>query len=292
MEHAQEGSLVLLISLNRKERLIRLKAGKVIHTSHGIIRHDDIIGTPLGREVHTHLGYPFLAVEPSTADLVRLLKRTTQIMFPKDIGYILLRLNLHSGSRVIEAGTGSGGLTLALARQVMPSGRVYSYEINPSAYGQAQANLEQAGLLDYVELKLRDASQGFDETDVEAVFLDMRHPWEILDQVAVALRAGAFFGSILPTTNQVSMMLEALQAHPSFAFLEVEEILLRAYKAVPARLRPADRMVAHTGYLVFARHIVGGLGPRWAWIDQRKKRPFHEEEEAEEEREDAGDNED
>ncbi|MGQ9666432.1 MAG: tRNA (adenine-N1)-methyltransferase [Anaerolineae bacterium] len=281
MELATEGMLILLVSRERKQRLIQLKAGKEIHTSHGIIRHDDLIGQPLGREVRTHLGHPFLVVEPSTADLVRLIKRNTQIMFPKDVSYVLTRLSLFAGKRVIEAGTGSGGLTLALARQVMPTGRVYSYEVNPQAQKLAALNLEQAGLRPYVELKLRDISAGFDESDVDALFLDLRHPWEYLSQAQQALKPGGFFGAIVPTTNQVSALVDALQRQGCFAFIEVEELLLRPYKAVPARLRPMDRMVAHTGYLVFARHIAGGLDPSWAWMDQRKKMPFFEEEDEE-----------
>ena len=270
MERLKEGDLVLLVARDRKQHLIRLRAGQVLHTSRGGIRHDDLIGGSAGREVRTHLDYPFLVLEPSTADLIRSIKRTTQIMYPKDVSYVLSRLNLFSGRRVIEAGTGSGGLTLALARQVMPGGRVYSYEANPDAQRLAAANLERLGLLPYVDLKLRDIEEGFDETDVDALFLDVRHPWKYLSPAAAALKPGGFFGAIVPTANQVSDLLSALQSHGEYAFTEVEELILRPYKAVPARLRPMDRIVAHTGYLTFARHIVGGLDEGWALQDRRK----------------------
>jgi tRNA (adenine57-N1/adenine58-N1)-methyltransferase catalytic subunit len=266
----QSGDLVLLVSRDRKQYLVRLEAGQIMHTSRGGIKHDDLIGQPAGREVRTHLDYPFLAVEPATTDLVRQIKRATQIMFPKDISYVLSRLNLFAGRRVIEAGTGSGGMSLALARQVMPDGRVYSYESNADAQELARRNLDGLGLLPYVDLKARDIADGFDETDVDALFLDVRHPWQYLPQVSAALKAGGFFGAILPTTNQVSDLLSALQRHGEFAFLEVEELILRPYKAVPARLRPMDRIVAHTGFLIFARRIVGGLDAGWALQDRRK----------------------
>ncbi|MCB0244787.1 MAG: tRNA (adenine-N1)-methyltransferase, partial [Anaerolineae bacterium] len=125
---AADGDLVLLVAEDQKRTVIKLQRGQQWHTKRGFLLHDDLIDRPLGRMVVTRLGHAFLILEPSTHDLIRYLKRTTQIIFPKDAAYIALRLNLYPGRRVIEAGTGSGGLTLALARAVMPTGRVYSYE--------------------------------------------------------------------------------------------------------------------------------------------------------------------
>ncbi|GAB4411456.1 MAG: tRNA (adenine-N1)-methyltransferase [Anaerolineales bacterium] len=259
VSQAREGDVVLFISKDRKRYLVRLTQDGALHTKHGVIPHGDIIGQPLGRKVLTHLGVPFLVLEPSTEDLVLELKRATQIMFPKDIGYTLVKLGVQSGSRVVEAGTGSGGLTLALARVVGPQGRVYSYESNPQALALARKNLESLGLLDRVELKERDIAAGFDETDVDALFLDVRHPWEYLAQARAALKQGGFFGAIVPTTNQVSQLLEGL-AEFAFAYVQVEELFVREYKTVPGRLRPMDRMVAHTGYLIFARKVESPFG--------------------------------
>ena len=205
--------------------------------------------------MRSHLGYPFLALEPSLHDLIREIRRTTQIMFPKDIGYLLLKMNIGPGSRVVEAGTGSGGLALGLACAVSPTGRVFSYEVRPDVIALARKNLARVGLLEWVELKERDIAQGFDEEDVDALFLDVRSPWAYLEQAWAALKGSGFFGAILPTTNQVSQLVRALPAS-GFGVVEVEELLLRPYKAVPDRLRPADRMVAHTGYVVFARKLV------------------------------------
>jgi tRNA (adenine57-N1/adenine58-N1)-methyltransferase len=207
----------------------------------------------------SHLDVPFLVLEPSTDDVILELKRTTQIMFPKDIGYVLMKLSIRPGSHVIEAGTGSGGLAVALARAVGPSGCVYSYESNPQTLALARKNLESLGLLDIVRLKERDIEAGFDETDADALFLDVRHPWDYLAEVRSALKQGGFFGAIVPTTNQVSQLLEALSRN-AFANIQVEELLLRTYKTLPKRLRPMDRMVAHTGYLVFARPVESPFG--------------------------------
>ena len=251
---AQEDNLVLLIAKDYKRFLVRLRAGGELQTHRGVLRHDDFLGQPLGREVCSHLGYPFLVLEPSICDLIQDIKRTTQIMYPKDIGYVLLKMNIASGRLVIEAGTGSGGLTLALARAVAPNGRVYSYEIRPDVVRLAAKNLERVGLREFVELKERDIATGFDEHDVDALFLDVRRPWNYLSQAAAALKGSGFFGSIVPTTNQVVQLIQALP-DAGFSAIEVEELLLRPYKAIAARLRPMDRMIAHTGYLIFARRI-------------------------------------
>ncbi|MCR4407199.1 MAG: tRNA (adenine-N1)-methyltransferase [Anaerolineae bacterium] len=251
---AQEGDLVLLIARDYKRFLVRLQSGGELQTHRGVLSHDDLIGQPLGREIHSHLGYPFLVLEPSITDLIQDIKRTTQIMYPKDIGYVLLRMNIASGRQVIEAGTGSGGLTLALARAVAPTGRVYSYEVRPDVVQLAARNLEWVGLREYVELKERDIAGGFDEQNVDALFLDVRRPWDYLSQAEAALKGGGFFGCIVPTTNQVVRVLQTLPEY-GFSAIEVEELLLRPYKAIAARLRPMDRIIAHTGYLIFARRI-------------------------------------
>jgi len=272
MNLAQENDLVLLIGQDRKQFIIRLQAGGQLQTHRGYINHDDLLGRPLGREIRSHLGYSFILLEPSGFDLIRLLKRTTQIMYPKDIGYILLKLNIVPGSRVIEAGTGSGGLTLALARAVGREGRVFSYEARADILDLARKNLEALGLADGVDFRQRDIAKGFDERDADALFLDVRRPWLYLPQVLAALRDGGFFGALLPTTNQVSQLLAGLEEQMAFGYIEVEEILVRPYKAVPGRLRPVDRMVAHTGYLIFARKVSRDVGAVAQWPDRRRRK--------------------
>lgn len=254
MTVARENDLVLLISPRGKRFIIRLTPGATLQTHVGVISHDALIGQPLGRQVRSHLGKPFLALEPSSHDLIMNVRRHTQIIYPKEAGYILLKMNLYSGQRVIEAGSGSGALTLVLARAVAPEGHVYSYENRRDLQRNAIRNLQRVGLSDYVEFKVRDIAEGFDEAGVDALFLDVRTPWDYLEQAYQALKGGGFFGALVPTTNQVSDLIAGLERH-SFADIEVEELLLRQYKSVPERLRPADTMVGHTGYLIFARKI-------------------------------------
>ncbi len=251
---AGPGDLALLVGRDRKSFIVRLEPGAKLHTHRGMVSHDDLIGVPWGTRFTSHKGYPFLLLRPSTDDLVRDLKRTTQIIYPKDLGYILMKMRIVTGCRVVEAGTGSGGLTLVLAQAVAPTGRVYSYEVRPEMQRLARRNLAALGVGSVVEFKLRDIGLGFDERNVDALFLDLPTPWDYLTQARQALVGGGFFGSILPTTNQVSRLIGALE-EAGFGFIEVEELLLRQYKAVSARLRPMDRMVAHTGYLIFARAV-------------------------------------
>jgi tRNA (adenine57-N1/adenine58-N1)-methyltransferase len=253
---ARDGDMALIINLRDEKRyLVRLQSGGALHSHRGIIAHDECIGQPWGRIVRTQLNAPFMVVEPSTADLIKHIKRTTQILFPKDIGYILLKLSVRPGRLVVEAGTGSGGMTLALAMATAPLGQVVSYEVRPEMQALAIKNMDRHHIPPgVVEFKLRDLAEGVDETGADAFFLDVPQPWDYVRQVAGCLRGGGFFATIIPTMNQVIPTIAALETE-SFGLIELEEVLLRTYKAVSTRVRPADRMVAHTAYLVFARKM-------------------------------------
>ena len=252
---AQPNDRVVLLSADGKRFLVTLQAGGTFHTHMGQIRHDALIGQPLGRRVVSHLGHPFIVLRPSLHEILMNVKRVTQIVYPKDIGMILLKLDVGAGRRIIEAGSGSGALTVALAHGVAPSGHVYSYEVREEMLRVAERNLTRVGLADLVTLRKRDIAEGFEERDVDALFLDVREPQAYLDQVEVALCDGGFFGSIVPTSNQVSDLLAAMESRPAFIGIDVMELMMRQYKPVPQRLRPRDTMVGHTGYLVFARKI-------------------------------------
>ncbi len=267
---ARAGQLVLLVTSSGKRYLIQLQPGRTFHTHLGRIHHDSLIGQPLGVTVYSQTGHPLLMLEPSLADLITRIKRNTQIIYPKDAAHLVHRLNLRAGSTVIEAGTGSGGLTIALAWSVAPTGRVYTYEVRPENHQIARENLERVGLLAHVTMHLGSIQEGFQETGVDALVLDLRTPWLFLEQVRVALRPGGFFASLLPTTNQVSELVAALEQH-GFADISIEELLLRRYKPVPDRLRPEDTMVAHTGYLVAARPVLDPEDPG-RWLSQERKR--------------------
>ena len=193
-------------------------------------------------------------------------------MYPKDIGYVLLRLNAGPGTQVIEGGTGSGGLTLALARAVAPTGHVYTYEGRPEHSELAQQNLARLGLDAVVTFRVRNIAQGFEERNVDALFLDVRTPWRYLDGVEAALKDSGVFGAFLPTTPQVSDLVAGLEAQGVFANIEVEEIILRPWKPVPGRLRPVDRMIAHTGFLIFARKMTRAAVDADYWADRRRRK--------------------
>ena len=258
---ARDGDLAQLVGLRHKHFIITLQTGTRFESHRGIIQHDDLIGRPWGTQVFSHTGAPFFLLQPALADLLTDLPRTTQILYPKDIGFILVTMGIGPGHRVMEAGTGSGSMTTALAYAVGPEGQVISYEVKPDVQNLARKNLNRFGLSDRVDFKLRDIQEGCDETDVDCFFLDVPNPYDYTAQVRAALKPGGYLCCLLPTFNQVEKTLYSLHRE-NFAFIEVCEIMLRYYQPEPTKLRPTDRMVAHTGFLVFARRIEPGQDPR------------------------------
>jgi tRNA (adenine57-N1/adenine58-N1)-methyltransferase len=258
---AQDGDLAQLVGLRHKHFILTLQAGAKFETHRGILQHDDLIGKPWGTQVFSHIGAAFFLLQPSLADLITELPRTTQILYPKDIGFILVTMGVGPGQTILEAGTGSGSMTTALAYTVGPEGRVISYEVKPDVQNLARKNLTRFGLDSRVDFKLRDIREGFDETEADAFFLDVPNPYDYTSQVRAALKTGGYLCTIVPTVNQVETTLQALR-QTKFAFVEVCELLLRYYKPEPARLRPTDRMVAHTCFLIFARRIEPSEDPR------------------------------
>ena len=251
---AAAGEIAQLVGLRHKHFIFTLVSDGELQTHRGVLKHNDLIGLPWGTQVFSHIGAPFFLLQPSLADLLNELPRNTQILYPKDIGFILVTMSVGPGQRVLEAGTGSGSMTIALAHAVGAAGRVISYERNQDFQNLARKNLARVGFESRVDFKLRDIAEGFDETDADAFFLDVQNPYDYIGQARAALKPGGFFCTLLPTFNQVEKTLYALRQN-RFAFIETCELLLRYYKPEPTRLRPTDRMVAHTGFLVFARRI-------------------------------------
>lgn len=246
------GELIILVSPKGKRSLRRLMPGQDVHGTDGVIPAAALSEVDFGTEILTLQGVPYRILKPTLYDLVRGVRRQTQIIYPKDIGYICMRLGVGNGTRVIEAGSGSGSLTVALSWFSGDRGHVYTYEARQEFYDLCKRNLEWAGVGQNVTQHLRDVQQGFDQTDADALFLDVRTPWEYLEQVAAAVRPGAALAFLVPTVDQVSLLLKGMEVGPFFD-IEVEEVLVRGWKAVADRLRPNDRMIAHTGFLVFAR---------------------------------------
>ena len=248
------GDLVQLVGLSHKSFIFNLTEDGEFQSHRGVIKHNDLIGKPWGIQIFSHNGSPFFLLQPSLPDILKSTKRATQIMYPKEIGYILLQMGICPGKRVIEAGTGSGSFTTALATALGDTGKVYSYEAKEENQRIAIRSLEKLGLTHRIDFKLRNIAEGFDETGVDAVFLDVSNPYDYLKQVKAALKPGGYFGSIVPTTNQVTYLLVALRQN-DFAFIDVCDISQRYYKPEPTRFRPTDRMISHTGYLIFARSV-------------------------------------
>ncbi len=224
-------------------------------TDKGVIDLDSLIGKEYGRIVETHLGYPYLLLPTTMYDFImKKLNRLTQIVYPKDAAYILMRLDVKPGDTVVECGLGSGSMTAVFARFVGETGRVISYEKREEFVKNAISNLNKIGLRKRVTIKQKDIADGFDEKDADSLFLDVREPWLYIKSALNTLRVGGMLGVLVPTVNQVEESLRSLE-NENIIDLEVSEILLRKYKPVADRLRPEDRMSAHTAYMMFARKV-------------------------------------
>ncbi len=250
----KEGDIVWLKD-KKNSFFVRLKKGETFGTHRGNILHDEIIGKNFGDTVKTHKGHEYIVLKPTLYDIIMHgIKRKTQIIYPKDSSYITLKLGITDNMNVLESGIGSGALTIVMANAVKPNGLIHCYEKEEKYIKNALDNIKLAGLDKYVKVYHQDLSENLPENYFDAAFIDVREPWLYLENVKKALKSGSPVGFLVPTTNQVTLLLQSLEKF-NFMDREVIEILLRHYKPVPDRFRPEDRMIAHTGYLIFARRV-------------------------------------
>ncbi len=245
----KEGDWVLIYFNERRSYVVKVEDGRKFHTTKGSINLGSLIGSNYGSIHETNVGEEFYVTRPTIVDMLSVLKRFTQVIYPKDIAYIVLSSGIGPGSRVVEAGTGTGYLTSILAYYVRPSGRVYTYEVREDFYKMAVENFERIGLLPYITARRRDIREGIKESEVDAVFLDMPDPWSVAEPAYDALRHGGVITVFVPSVNQVARSLEGLKK-AGFRRIEAVEIMHRNYKTVPGELRPENVGIWHTGYIV------------------------------------------
>lgn len=248
-----EGDPVILLDKRGKKWLVTAGSGKS-GLDIGNIDLKELVGKRWGDRIDTHLGEPVWVLKPTLEDFIMKYQRPTQIVYPKDLGFIFIRSGIKCGSVVVEAGTGSGALTTLLAWAVHPEGHVYSYEIREDLIEVAKRNLERAGMLRYVTIKNKDISSGIDERDVDAIFLDLGDPWKAVDPAYDALKGGGSLVVITPTYNQAEKVIEKMKGN--FVDIETVEIFLRRILVRPGKTRPDTRMVAFTALITTGRKIL------------------------------------
>lgn len=254
MAKIEEGSYVMLFHTPRKKWLAKVTQDKKLHTHLGIIDISATIGMEYGSAVRTTEGKLIFLIEPTIHDFIMKSERRTQIVYPKDLGYIAARTGLKNGSKVLEIGTGSAALATFMASIVKPDGHIYSFDINPEFMEIAKRNLEKAGMLQYVTLHQHDPHQGVDIRDADVAIVDLGDPWTVVDQVHDALKGSGAFVAICPTMNQIEKTATELK-RAGYADIDCIELMIRNIEAREGMTRPSMRMIGHTTYLVFARKV-------------------------------------
>lgn len=266
------GDQVQLTDPKGRHHTITLEPGRAFHTHRGVLQHDDLLGGPEGVVV-TAGGTPYLALRPLLADYVLSMPRGAQVVYPKDSAQIVQLADVFPGARVVEAGVGSGALSLSLLRAVGESGRLWSYERRPDFAEVARANVERflGGPHPAWTVTVGDLQDRLEVPagpDVDRVVLDMLAPWETLDVVAEALVPGGVVCCYVATTTQLSTTVEALRAHGGFTEPQASETMQRGWHVEGLAVRPEHRMVGHTGFLCTARRMAPGVAP-----PPRRRRP-------------------
>lgn len=250
------GERVLLIDAKDRRYLLTLLPGTTFHTHAGVLAHDDIIGLSEGSTVNGSTGRAFLVLRPTLSDIVLKMPRGAQVIYPKDLGAILLAADIAPGQRVLEAGVGSGALSMTVLRA---GASVVGYELREDFAERARANVAAAlGPDAPYRIEIRDVTEGIDERDLDRVLLDMPEPHKVVRAAAEALRPGGILLAYLPTINQTALLRQALdEPDAPFGLGETQEIMRRTWHVEARSVRPDHRMVGHTGFLTTARRLGG-----------------------------------
>jgi tRNA (adenine57-N1/adenine58-N1)-methyltransferase len=246
------GERVLLVDAKERRYLVKLRVGATFHTHAGLVAHDDLIGREEGTTVEGSTGRQFLVLRPTLAEVILKMPRGAQVIYPKDLGAILLSADIGPGMRVLEAGVGSGALSMTLLRA---GAVVVGYELREEFAVHARENVVAflGESVDY-DIQIRDVTQGIDEANLDRVILDMPTPWEVVDGAHAALRPGGILLAYLPTINQTAQLRAAL-VEERWGLAESSELLRRSWHVEARSVRPDHRMVAHTGFLTTARRL-------------------------------------
>ena len=253
------GERVLLIDGKDRRYMITLQSGKQFHSHTGTIDHDALIGSPAGVTVVSSGGSKMLVFRPGLSDYILKMQRGAQVVYPKDLGLILVYADIFPGAKVLEAGSGSGSLTLALARAVGSEGRVVSYEIREDHHERAVENVGAwfsgvGGKPENVDLRVGDVFAETLEPGFDRFVFDLPEPWHALGTATEALTPGGMMCCYLPTVPQVQQTVESMR-RSGFALVNTFESMLRTWNVDGLSVRPDHRMVAHTGFIVTGRKL-------------------------------------
>jgi len=255
-DYVEEGNRVLVYVDRKRMWVVEALRGSKLSTDRGILDLGSIIGLNYGSEVRLKLASAWI-LRPSLLDNLMLsFKRVTQVVYPKDLGFAILLLDVFPGARVLDAGLGSGFVTATLANLVRPNGHVYAYDVREEFARVAIENLKKVKLDQYVTVKIKDIRDGIDEKNLDAAFIDVADPWNALEEIHSALRPSAPVVFFLPTASQVDKLLKAIEEFGGFIDVRCYEILLREYEAKSGSFRPRTRMIGHTGYITYARKVL------------------------------------
>jgi len=258
----QKDDLVYVYLDEKRKFLVQMVTGMQLQSDLGNVQMDEMIGRPFGSSGKTHLGHAYYCLKPSTADLMFKVKRLTTIVYPKDLGYLILETAIGPGSYVIEIGTGSGALTLVLAKLIAPDGRVFSYDRRQEFIDNARKNVQRAGFSENVDYICCDvAHEGFGSRSVDALFVDVPEPWDIVPHAADVLKGGHHLVSWSPNIEQVKRTVEALKGN-GFIRIQVSEITEREMLVRERGVRPRERGITHTAYLIRAQRVLSHQGDK------------------------------